>query len=168
MNISAILLVVLGVSFLGATALLLRREGGDAGEGSRLSSSFFQERYENLYASAIVDRLFGTEDEAYIQNAQIPGLAPLFGAERKRLALLWLSRVRAQMRYLVKQHAESVRASKDLNAAMEARVFLDVALFYTTCSAIFLLIQTGSLNHSRLLIRRAGAFSERVLSVVGA
>jgi len=128
-------LLVGSLLLLSLTSLAARRaEGG--------SSALVQARRAldtlqvGLLPADLVARVFDRADLDYVQAQPSAEVRQLFIEERKRVALLWVSRVRKQVLSLRKFHLGASRFYAELRLATELSLALDFACLLLACRVL--------------------------------
>jgi hypothetical protein len=163
---------VIGVSsaLVAAVVLLLLilvwvRAGGTPGQLPSASEEWLLDWDTNAETCPpeIVSRIFSGEDQAFVWRLEVPELKRLFRRERHVVALVWVRRTSAAIRKTMRRHLEASRLSKDLEFAVEARIFLQYAQLQVICGVLFLLI--GLAGPQRL--RGMALYTERLTQSIG-
>jgi hypothetical protein len=94
-----------------------------------------------LLPTELVEQVFGQQDFAYISSIQSNELSKLFMAERKRLALMWIGKIRKQVRSLKHFHVSRSRMFTHMSRWREFSIALDFAGLETRCLVLQLLMQ---------------------------
>ena len=140
--IQLILFVTIGGLLLfavGSFAFRRRVEGGSiALVQARQALNVLQ---AGLLPADLVARIFDRADLDYVEMQCSPELHDLFMEERKRVALLWVSRVRKQVVNLKKFHLGSSRFYARLNVGTELSLAFDFARVLFACRMLELFVQ---------------------------
>lgn len=141
--IGLILYLLLGAGlFALLLALAMRQRGPVEGSGSQ----FVQARQSlttlqsGLLGPNVVERIFDPQDLKYLQKATAPEICNLFLAERRRISLLWVRRLRSEIRNLMHFHLGYSRLHGKLDFETELRLALDFALLLSACRALEVLL----------------------------
>jgi hypothetical protein len=141
--IGLILYLLLGAGlFALLLALAMRQRGPVEGSGSH----FVQARQSlttlqsGLLGPNVVERIFDPQDLKYLQRATAPEICNLFLAERRRISLLWVRRLRSEIRNLMHFHLSYSRLHGKLDFETELRLALDFALLLSACRALEVLL----------------------------
>jgi hypothetical protein len=124
---------------LGLVALLyvLARRNRAPVEGS--AHQFVEARgslhalQEGLLPRELIGRIFDRSDLDYITATASPDIRKLFLAERKRISLHWVRRVRLEILNLMHFHRVHSRFHTHISPITEARLALDFAGLLLTC-----------------------------------
>jgi hypothetical protein len=163
---------VIGVSsaLVAAVVLLLLilvwvRAGGKPGELPSAAEEWLLDWDNNAETCPpeIVSQIFSDEDLAFVWRLEAPELKRLFRRERNAVALVWVRRTSAAIRQIMRRHLELSRMSKDLEFAVEVRIFLQYAQLQVICGVLFLLI--GLAGPQKL--RGMALYTERLTQSVG-
>ncbi|MGA7623556.1 MAG: hypothetical protein WB630_23040 [Candidatus Acidiferrales bacterium] len=93
-----------------------------------------------LLGPNVVERIFDPQDLKYLQRATAPEICNLFLAERRRISLLWVRRLRSEIRNLMHFHLSYSRLHGKLDFETELRLALDFALLLSACRALEVLL----------------------------
>ena len=93
-----------------------------------------------LLPTELVKRIFAEEDWDYIRSEAPSPVRELFLEERKKVALLWVDQVRAQICNLQKFHRGAARSYARLNPRLEMELALWFAGLMGTCSLLRVLV----------------------------
>ncbi len=141
--IGLLLYLLVGVGLLVILWVLARRERAPV-EGC--GRQFVEARQAlrtlqlGLLPENLIKRIFDREDYRYVM-AIIPGeIGELFLQERKRISLMWVRRVRCEIRNLMQFHLNYSRLHAKLSLLTEIRLALDFALLLLACRALRMLL----------------------------
>jgi hypothetical protein len=88
-----------------------------------------------------VSKIFSQTDRAFISSTGSPELKRLLISERKQVALAWVTQTSAFIGMVMREHAASVRSSRDLEVATEARIVARYAQLMLTCGLLAIVIR---------------------------
>ena len=129
--IAMVLLVVMG-SLLVSSLRGKPQGGGEALVGAQQALQSLQ---LELLAPDITARVFAKADWDYVRS-QGAGVEAFFLKERKRVALIWVGRVREQIASLKRLHVGSARYYAQLNVKTELSLAVDFAMLNVGCRAL--------------------------------
>jgi len=113
-----------------------------------------------------VSRIFSSQDLTYISELESPVLKRQFLRERKAVALLWVQQTRAAIRRIIEHHLEASRQSRDIEVAVEVRIFLQYAQLRFICAVLFFLIELAGPHRLQGMALRADKLTQRIGSVL--
>jgi hypothetical protein len=141
--IALIFYSLIGAGLLALLVILaLRQRGAVEGSGEQFAQarqSLVTLRSGLLGANA-VERIFDPRDWNFIQAGTSAEIHDLFLAERKRISLLWVSRLRGEIRNLMHFHLGYSRLHGKLELETEIRLAWDFALLLSACRALEVLL----------------------------
>jgi len=126
-----IAIAVLLLMLLLAAAFRGRAEG--AAEALIGAQQALDSLQSELLSSELVNRIFAREDLEFVRAQAIPDAEELFLRERKRIALLWITRVREQLGLLRRLHLGSARYYARLSVTTELALAFDFAALLLEC-----------------------------------
>lgn len=134
----AVALALLALLFLS----LLRRSPGAEGSAQALLDARQAVRtlQTGLLPSELVERIFSTQDLSYVGGCGSKQIQQLFLAERKRIALSWVSQIRRQILCLQDFHRGHSRHFAHLNPAQEIGLAVEFASLRIECRVLSLLL----------------------------
>ena len=141
--ISLLFYLLVGVGLLVFLWLLARRKGAPV-EGC--GRQFVEARQAlrtlqlGLLPENLIERLFDREDFRYVLAAGPANIGELFLRERKRISLMWVRRVRCEIRNLMQFHLGYSRLHAKLSLQTEIRLALDFGLLLLACRALRILL----------------------------
>lgn len=154
----AVALALLALLFLS----LLRRTAGAEGSAQTLLNARQAVRrlQTGLLPSELVERIFSKQDLAYVAACGSTPIQQLFLAERKRIALSWVSKIHRQIICLQDFHRWQSRHFARLNPAREIVLAMEFASLRIECRALsFLLAIRGPYGATRIAGSTAAAAS---------
>lgn len=96
-----------------------------------------------LLPRELVRRMFAQEDLEFVRSEAPKPVQALFLEERKRIALLWIDQVRAQIRSLRRFHRGSARFYARLNPRLEMELALWFAGLMCACRILHIVVYVG-------------------------
>jgi hypothetical protein len=163
--IGLLLYLALGVGLLVVLWALARRKGAPV-EGC--GREFVEARQAlrtlqlGLLPENLIERIFDQEDYRYV-TATSPGeIGELFLQERSRISLMWVRRVRSEIRNLMHFHLAYSRLHAKLSLLTEIRLALDFALLLMACRALRILLYLRGPYGARSMVRVLTATAGRV------
>lgn len=91
----------------------------------------------------LVQRIFAEQDWEYVRSQSPAAVRELFLEERKKVALLWIDQVRAQIRSLSRFHRGSARSYARLNPRLEMELALGFAGLMFACRVLRVVVYVG-------------------------
>lgn len=111
-----------------------------------------------LLPEKLIERIFDRGDLHYVTTETTPEVGRLFLAERKRISLIWVRRVRDEIHNLMRFHLGYSRFQAKLSLNTELRMALDFFLLLLACHALQLsLYLIGPYSAPRMVGIAAGA-----------
>src|SRR5260370_17808201 len=89
-----------------------------------------------LLPANLVERIFDRGDFEYVTTETPREICKLFLAERKRISLIWVGRVRDEIRNLMRFHLGYSRFQSKLSLKTELRLTLDFILLLLACRTL--------------------------------
>ena len=133
-----IIYLLIGAGLFLFLLVMARRKSTPVGCGEE----FVQARHAlrtlqlGLLPTNLVERIFDRGDFEYV-TAEGPGeICKLFLAERKRISLIWVGRVRDEIRNLMHFHLSYSRFQSKLSLKTELRLTLDFILLLLACRTL--------------------------------
>jgi len=164
--IQLLFFLALGLGLFIALYFLMRpavSAPGSADElrNARLALNVLQ---TGLLSSEVVHRIFAKEDLEYVSDGPIE-IRNLFVAERRRLALLWVAKMRLQILNLRKFHLGSARFHAGLKMRTEVRLAAEFLFLLFTCRVLWLALYFRGVYAAPAIVERATKMAERVCAV---
>lgn len=159
--------LVLGVGLLLFLWALARRNGAPV-EGC--GQQFVEARQAlrtlqfGLLPENLIARIFDPEDFRYVTAESPEEISKLFLQERTRISLMWVRRVRSEIRNLMHFHLAYSRLHAKLSLLTEIRLALDFALLLTACRALRILLYLRGPYGARAVVGVLTAAAARVCS----
>lgn len=164
--IQLILFLAIGSLLLlsvGSFALRRQVEGGsDALLQARQALSTLQ---GGLLPTELVARIFDRVDLDYVESQSSRELRDLFMEERKRVALLWVSRVRKQLMNLKRFHLGASRFYARLDVRTELSLAFDFTRLLLACRMFQIFVQLRGPYAAPRMVGAMAATATRVCNV---
>jgi hypothetical protein len=163
--IGLLLYVLLGVGLLAFLWALARRKGAPV-EGC--GQQFVEARQAlrtlqfGLLPENLITRIFDPEDFRYVTSASPGEIGKLFLQERTRISLMWVRRVRSEIRNLMHFHLAYSRLHAKLSLVTEIRLALDFVLLLMACRALRILLYLRGPYGARAVVGVLTAAAARV------
>jgi hypothetical protein len=163
--IALLLYLLVGVGLLVFLWLLARRKGAPV-EGC--GRQFVEARQalrtlqEGLLPDNLIQRIFDRHDFRYVMASSPADIGELFLQERKRISLMWVRRVRCEIRNLMQFHLDYSRLHAKLSLLTEIRLALDFALLLLACRALRILLYVRGPYGARAVVGVMTAAAARV------
>jgi len=138
-----LLYLLIGIGLLVGLWLLARRKGAPV-EGC--GQQFVEARQalrtlqQGLLPESLIERIYNRADLHYVKETASPEIGELFLQERRRISLMWVRRVRCEIRNLMHFHLHYSRLHAKLSLLTEIRLALDFALLLLACGALRMLL----------------------------
>jgi hypothetical protein len=165
--IALITYVLVGVSLLIFLLALSRRRSPVEGCGQQ----FVQARHAlrtlqlGLLPESLIERIFEPGDLGYVTAETPPEICKLFLAERKRISLIWVRRVRGEIRNLMHFHQGYSRLQAKLSLATELRLAVDFVLLLLACRALQFALYLRGPYKAPAMVRVATGAAARVCGI---
>jgi hypothetical protein len=163
--IALLLYLLVGVGLLVFLWLLARRKGAPV-EGC--GRQFVEARQalrtlqEGLLPDNLIQRIFDRDDLRYVMASRPTDIGELFLQERKRISLMWVRRVRCEVRNLMQFHLDYSRLHAKLSLLTEIRLGLDFAVLLLACRALRILLYLRGPYGARAVVGVTTAAAGRV------
>jgi hypothetical protein len=163
--IALLLYLLVGVGLLVFLWLLARRKGAPV-EGC--GRQFVEARQalrtlqEGLLPDNLIQRIFDRDDLRYVMASRPTDIGELFLQERKRISLMWVRRVRCEVRNLMQFHLDYSRLHAKLSLLTEIRLGLDFAVLLLACRALRILLYLRGPYGARAVVGVMTAAAGRV------
>jgi hypothetical protein len=163
--IALLLYLLVGVGLLVFLWLLARRKGAPV-EGC--GRQFVEARQalrtlqEGLLPDNLIERIFDRDDFRYVMASSPADIGELFLRERKRISLMWVRRVRCEIRNLMRFHLDYSRLHAKLSLLTEIRLGLDFAVLLLACRALRILLYVRGPYGARAVVGVMTAAAGRV------
>jgi hypothetical protein len=163
--IALLLYLLVGLGLLVFLWLLARRKGAPV-EGC--GRQFVEARQalrtlqEGLLPDNLIQRIFDPDDFRYVMASSPADIGELFLRERKRISLMWVRRVRCEIRNLMQFHLDYSRLHAKLSLLTEIRLGLDFAVLLLACRALRILLYLRGPYGARAVVGVMTAAAGRV------
>ena len=163
--IGLLLYLLVGAGLLVLLWLLARRKGAPV-EGC--GRQFVEARQalrtlqEGLLPDNLIQRIFDRDDFRYVMASSPAEIGELFLQERKRISLMWVRRVRCEVRNLMQFHLDYSRLHAKLSLLTEIRLGLDFAVLLLACRALRILLYLRGPYGARAVVGVMTAAAGRV------
>ena len=166
--IALLLYLLVGLGLLVFLWLLARRKGAPV-EGC--GRQFVEARQalrtlqEGLLPDNLIQRIFDRDDFRYVMASSPGDIGELFLQERKRISLMWVRRVRCEIRNLMQFHLDYSRLHAKLSLLTEIRLGLDFAVLLLACRALRILLYLRGPYGARAVVGVMTTAAGRVCAV---
>jgi hypothetical protein len=109
-----------------------------------------------------VAKIFAGKDEEFVAQMGSSQLAKLFRQERSAVAVFWVRQTSAAIRRILREHLETSRASKDVEFATEAGIFLQYAQLRIICGILLMAIELAGPQGLQGLAQYADQLTQRI------
>jgi hypothetical protein len=163
--IGLLLYLALGVGLLVFLWALARRKGAPV-EGC--GRQFVEARQAlrtlqfGLLPESLIERIFDPEDFRYVTAASPGEIGKLFLQERTRISLMWVRRVRSEIRNLMHFHLAYSRLHAKLSLLTEIQLALDFAVLLLACRTLRMLLYVRGPYGARAMVGVLTAAAGRV------
>jgi hypothetical protein len=141
---------------LFALLLVLARRGRAEG-GARALVGARQALYtlrSELLLQELVGRIFGREDMDYVLSLRSPSVEAVFFAQRKHIALMWVERIRTQVRHLRHLHLGSARFYARLEFKTELSLAWNFTILVLSCRVLQFAVFVGGPYAAPMIVGR--------------
>lgn len=163
--------IFVGLSFLAILFMLISRPPANSPEGSAQSlqaaHNNLSRLQHSLLSTRIVEAIFSDSDLYYVRQTGSPEVLHLFLTERRRIALLWVSEIRAQIVSLSRFHRAQSGFYSDLSFAAELSLVRGFWTLLLACRGLQLLIFLRGPFAARSVAIRTLATAERLCELAG-
>jgi len=121
----------------------------------------------SLLSDRVTDRIFSDSDFDYVSSMGTPDILQLLLEERRRLALLWVGQVRAQIGTLMRFHRSQSALYANLSLSAELRLVYGFWSLLAFCRALEFLIFLRGPYRARAAVRRAVSAAGHLCDVTG-
>ncbi|MFY9753931.1 MAG: hypothetical protein WAJ92_14910 [Candidatus Acidiferrales bacterium] len=122
---------------------------------------------DSLLAPELISRIFAKEDCDFVTEAAPGQIREMFLRERRRIALLWIVRVRRQIASLLRLHRSEARFHAQLNFAKEVALLADFGVLLLSCRTLQLSIFLRGPYGARPLAGKTVLAAARLCDVTG-
>lgn len=170
--ITLVLFIFIGLSFLALLyALLSRPSAISSPEGSAQSLQAAHRALSRLQRSLlsprVVQSVFSDSDLYFVRQLQSPEILQAFFTERRRIALLWVSEIRAQILTLSQFHRAQSGFYSDLSFAAEFSLVRDFWILFLGFRGLQFLIFLRGPFVARAIAVRTMTTAERLCALAG-
>ncbi len=162
------LLFFLGVGGLLFVFLLVLSRRGKAEGGARAlvgaRQALFTLRSE-LLPPDLVTRIFAREDLEFVLSLHSAAVQSVFFAQRKRIALIWVERIQAQIRHLRHLHLGSARFYARLEFKTELSLAWNFTILLVSCRALKTAILIGGAYAAPAMVGTVAGAATRVCEI---
>lgn len=113
----------------------------------------------------ILDRIFGTEDWDFLEGRCPAEAQRRFRAERRQMALYWLSLVQNQAKAVMRHHVSQARRLEGLQPALECKIAFSYLFFRLNCWALAIMVLVRGPVGLRHTVVRARGISGQLLGM---
>jgi hypothetical protein len=177
--IGLILSLIVAASLLVLLLLAARRKSAPSAEGSGQTvidaRSALDRLQFGLLPPEFVSRLYDRRDLDFVMACTPPEVQRRFLAERKRIALEWVGRVRKEIVELRRFHTEQSRLHANIGVRSELALAFDFASFLMVCRILELALRIrgpygvqGVVHWTTAAANRLCTISEKSLDVLAA
>jgi hypothetical protein len=166
--IELILFVLVGAGLFVSLYLVGRRSPRAEGSAQELLNArqALSTLQEGLLSPEMVERIFASEDLEYVSGSPVQ-VRRLFLAERRGIALSWVTQMRTQILSLKKFHLGSARFHAGLRLRTEMRLAAEFVALLCMCRALQLALYFRGPYAAPAMVGRATAAAGRVCEVSG-
>jgi len=162
------LLFFLGVGGLLFVFLLALARRGKAVGGARALIGARQALYtlrSELLPHDLVVRIFAREDLEFVLSLHSRAVESIFFTQRRRVALIWVERVQAQIRHLRHLHLGSARFYARLEFKTELSLAWNFMILLFSCRALKAAILIGGPYAAPVMVRTVADAATRVCEI---
>ena len=166
--IALLLTIALGLGLILLLYALIRRSNLPV-EGS--AYQFVEARgslralQRDLLPRDFIDRLFDRSDLEYIRAQTCGEVRRMFLAERKRISILWVQRVRSEIQKLVHFHRGHSRFQSEISIVTELRLAADFGALLIICRMLEAIFYFRGPYAAAWLVDSAAATAARLCTV---
>jgi hypothetical protein len=165
--IELLFFLAIGTGLLVLLFVLARRAGTAEGSAKGLleAKHALQKLQSDLLPPELVERIFTEEDLHYVAASAPRAIQEAFLRERKKIALVWTSRVRNHVLRLKEYHFRRSRFYSQLSLATELSLAMSFAALLLQCRMLQLLLLLGGPYAAPRLVGRTVAAAMRICAV---
>jgi hypothetical protein len=164
--IQLILFLLIGGLLLLSLGSFAWRRRAEGGSGALLRA---QQSLNTLQAGLLpadmVARIFDRADLNYVESQGLSEIRDLFVDERKRVVLLWVSRVRQELESLKRFHLGSARFYAQLNLRTELLLAVDFARLLFACRLLRVFVHLRGPYAAPRIVGATAAMATKVCNV---
>lgn len=120
-----------------------------------------------LLPEGLVTRIFARDDLDFVLSEGSRDIEELFFSERKRVALIWVERVRGQVKLLRRLHLGSARYYAQLEFRSELSLAWNFALLLVSCRVLTLTFAVGGAYSTPKVVGTVAEAATRVCEISG-
>jgi hypothetical protein len=165
--------IVVGALLLGGLFLLWRgrpaaeSEPGQGAAALLAARNALQTLQYSLLAPELIGRIFAAEDQEYVNTAAPERVRQMFLEERRRISLLWIGGIRAQVSRLLRHHRSEARFHSQLNLSKELMLLVDCGSLLLSCRALQAAVYLRGPYGARALAGRTVIAAARLCDLSG-
>ncbi len=164
--IQLILFLLVGGVLLLSLVFSLRPHRVEGGSGALVQArQALNALQAGLLPAELVARIFDHADLEYVESKSTPKIHDLFIEERKRVALLWVRRVRQQLVSLKRFHSGSARFYAGLNLSTELSLAVDFARLLFACRMLEVFVHLRGPYAAPRIVGAVAATATKVCNV---
>lgn len=164
--IQLVLFLTVGATLLVLLASVVFRRRSEGGSVALLEARQALNTLQGgLLPAELVARIFDRTDLEYVNTQRSSEVRDLFLEERKRIALLWIGRVRKQITRLKSFHLGSARFYAGLDLRTELSLSLDFARLLFACRMLEVFVQLRGPYAAPRIVGTTAATAAKVCSV---
>lgn len=158
----------LGIGLLLFVFLLILARRGKAEGGARALVGARQALYTlrgELLLHDLVARIFARDDMEYVRSMRSHYVETVFFTERKRVALMWVERIRTQLRHLRHLHLGSARFYARLEFKTELSLAWNFTILLVSCRVLQFAILVGGPFAAPAIVRTVTDAADHVCEI---
>lgn len=165
--IALIVSLLLGLALIVLLVVLARRNSTAEGSAPAFleARQALQTLQDGLLAAELLERVFSRDDFAYVVSAAPREVQELFLKERRKVALLWVSRVRSQILSLRHFHLSRSRFDARMNLATEIGLAVQFTTLLLECRSLQFLLYLGGPYAAPRMVGATAAAAARICSI---
>ena len=166
--ITLIIYLLIGAGlFVFLLALALRKGAPVEGCGQEFveARQALQTLRSGLLPADLIEGIFGRGDLEYVTAETVPEIHRMFLTERKRISLIWASRVRLEIRNLMHFHLGYSRFQGKMSLNTEVRLAIDFLVLVLACRALQLVLFARGPYGAPAIVGVAAGAAARVCSI---
>jgi hypothetical protein len=165
--IALIFSLLLGLALIALLIVLARRNSTAEGSAPALLEArlALQTLQDGLLPAELLERIFSRQDFAYIVSAAPKEVQELFLQERRKVALVWVSRVRRQILSLWHFHLSRSRFEPQMNLAAELGLAIQFTTLLLECRGLQFVLYVGGPYAAPQLVGATAEAAARVCSI---
>jgi hypothetical protein len=164
--IQLILFVLIGALLLVSLIFFARPRRVEGGSTALVQArQALNTLQSGLLPAELLARIFDQADLNYVKSQSTPEIHDLFIEERKRVALLWVNRVRKQVLSLRQFHLGSARFYARLNPVTEFSLFVDFTRLLVACRMLEVFVHLRGPYAAPRIVGATAATAAKVCNV---